>query len=61
MGARGKLRGALATAFAAGALALGIASAGAATMGPVTDPIGVVRVPKGAPIIIGGYWVSVRA
>lgn len=57
MGARGKLRGALATALAASALALGIASAGAATVGPVTDPIGVVRVPKGAPIIIGGYWV----
>ena len=29
----------------------------AAKMGPVTDPIGVIRVPKGAPIVIGGYWV----
>ena len=24
---------------------------------PVTDPLGVVRIPKGAPIQIGGYWV----
>ncbi len=52
-----KSRGALAALLAAGALALGMASAGAATVGPVTDPIGVVRVPKGAPIVIGGYWV----
>ena len=29
----------------------------AATAGPVTDPLGVVRIPKGAPIVIGGYWV----
>src|SRR3954462_520935 len=29
----------------------------AQTLGPVTDEIGVVRVPKGAPIQIGGYWV----
>jgi len=43
--------------LAAGALALGITSAGAATVGPVTDPIGVIRVAKGAPIVIGGYWV----
>lgn len=27
------------------------------TLGPVTDPIGVVRVPKGAPIQIGSMWV----
>ena len=26
------------------------------TMGPVTDEIGVVKIPKGAPIHIGGYW-----
>ena len=24
---------------------------------PVTDPMGVVRIPKGAPIQIGAYWV----
>ncbi len=29
----------------------------AATVGPVTDELGVVRIPKGAPIQIGGYWV----
>jgi branched-chain amino acid transport system substrate-binding protein len=27
------------------------------SLGPVTDEIGVVRVPKGSPIVIGGYWV----
>lgn len=32
-------------------------TARAATMGPVTDPLGVVRIPKGAPVVIGGYWV----
>ncbi len=32
-------------------------AAQAATVGPVTDEIGVVRVPKGAPIQIGGMWV----
>ena len=26
-------------------------------IGPVTDPIGVIRIPAGAPIQIGGYWV----
>ncbi|MGI9415153.1 MAG: branched-chain amino acid ABC transporter substrate-binding protein [Hyphomicrobiales bacterium] len=26
------------------------------TKGPVTDEIGVVMIPKGAPIFIGGYW-----
>jgi branched-chain amino acid transport system substrate-binding protein len=41
------------------ALALMLAPpfAGAATVGPVTDPLGVVKVQKGAPIVIGGYWV----
>jgi branched-chain amino acid transport system substrate-binding protein len=29
----------------------------AATVGPVTDPLGVVRIPKGAPVQIGGMWV----
>lgn len=47
-----------------GAIALALAALGtgsprvlAATEGPVTDPIGVVRIPKGAPLQIGGYWV----
>ncbi|MDA8052459.1 MAG: branched-chain amino acid ABC transporter substrate-binding protein [Rhodospirillales bacterium] len=42
-------------ALLAGAACLGPAKA--ATVGPVTDPLGVVRIPKGAPIEIGGYWV----
>ena len=29
----------------------------AQTVGPVTDDIGVIRIPKDAPIQIGGYWV----
>ena len=29
----------------------------AATVGPVTDELGVVKIPKGAPMQIGGYWV----
>jgi branched-chain amino acid transport system substrate-binding protein len=33
------------------------ASAVAATAGGVTDELGVIRIPKGAPITIGGYWV----
>jgi branched-chain amino acid transport system substrate-binding protein len=39
------------------ALLLSAPLAQAETRGPVTDPLGVVRVPKGAPIVIGGYWV----
>jgi branched-chain amino acid transport system substrate-binding protein len=27
------------------------------TLGPVTDEIGVVRIPRGAPVQIGAYWV----
>lgn len=40
-------------------LALGAYSAAQAkvTKGPVTDDIGVIVIPKGAPIQIGGYWV----
>ena len=29
----------------------------AASAGGVTDEIGVIRIPKGAPVTIGGYWV----
>ena len=29
----------------------------AATVGPVTDELGVVSIPKGAPITVGGMWV----
>jgi branched-chain amino acid transport system substrate-binding protein len=28
------------------------------TVGPVTDDIGVLRIPKGAPILVGGSWVQ---
>jgi branched-chain amino acid transport system substrate-binding protein len=46
---------ALSTAIA---LAVGVTAgvSAAETMGPVTDEIGVVKIPKGAPIHIGGYW-----
>ena len=38
-------------------LTIGATSAMAAeTKGPVTDEIGVVKIRKGAPIFIGGYW-----
>src|SRR5208283_4701901 len=33
------------------------AAPAAETKGPVTDEIGVLVVPKGAPIQFGGYWV----
>ncbi|MDH3474379.1 MAG: branched-chain amino acid ABC transporter substrate-binding protein [Rhodospirillales bacterium] len=43
--------------FAVAALVTyGVTPAGAETLGPVTDDIGVVKIPKGAPIVIGGYW-----
>ena len=34
----------------------GVSCIPAGTDGPVTDPLGVVVVPNGAPIHIGGYW-----
>jgi branched-chain amino acid transport system substrate-binding protein len=48
--------GALVGAFAVGLLVSSAAQA-AVTKGPVTDEIGVLVIPKGAPIVIGGYWV----
>jgi branched-chain amino acid transport system substrate-binding protein len=47
---------ALVAAFAAGLLVTSAAEA-AVTKGPVTDEIGVLVVPKGAPIVLGSYWV----
>ena len=43
---------------AAVAMSLGLAiiAQAAETKGPVTDEIGVVETPQGAPIVIGGYW-----
>jgi branched-chain amino acid transport system substrate-binding protein len=37
--------------------ATAVVPAMAATVGPVTDDLGVVKVPKGAPIQFGGMWV----
>jgi len=50
------LRRRLAAVFAMSLLPVTCALAGQ-TVGPVTDDIGVIRVPKGAPIQIGGSWV----
>ena len=47
---------ALVGAFAAGVLMISAADA-AVTKGPVTDEIGVLVVPKGAPLVVGSYWV----
>ena len=35
---------------------LAIGTPAAETKGPVTDDIGVVEIPEGAPVVIGGYW-----
>ncbi len=48
---------ALVTLCAAGALLTAAHVAMAATVGPVTDELGVIRIAKGAPIQIGAYWV----
>ena len=42
--------------MAAGVTAGALSGVSAETLGPVTDPLGVVKIPKGAPIHIGGYW-----
>jgi branched-chain amino acid transport system substrate-binding protein len=44
--------------LAAAVAAFGVATIAPAaeTKGPVTDEIGVVEIPDGAPIVIGGYW-----
>jgi branched-chain amino acid transport system substrate-binding protein len=45
-------------AFAVVALGLlSLNAAWAVTKGPVTDDLGVIELPAGAPITIGGYWV----
>lgn len=46
-----------AAVLASAVLALGALQASAETKGPVTDELGVVEIPAGAPITIGGYWV----
>jgi branched-chain amino acid transport system substrate-binding protein len=52
----GRFRASLPLAACAALLAVH-PPARAETVGPVTDPIGVLTIPKGAPIQIGGYWV----
>ncbi|MHB1219145.1 MAG: branched-chain amino acid ABC transporter substrate-binding protein [Alphaproteobacteria bacterium] len=47
----------LAAASILGAGALAATPALAVKVGPVDDPLGVVKVNKGQPITIGGYWV----
>jgi len=44
--------------LAAAAVSFGCATIGQAaeTKGPVTDDLGVVEIPEGSPIVIGGYW-----
>ena len=52
------LRSLIAPAAVAAATAVGLAlAAQAETVGPVTDEKGVVEIPEGQPIFIGGYWV----
>ena len=43
-------------AVALGVAACTVSGVSAETLGPVTDPLGVVKIAKGAPIHIGGYW-----
>ena len=43
-------------AAAVSAFGLAAIAQAAETKGPVTDDIGVVEIPAGAPIVIGGYW-----
>jgi branched-chain amino acid transport system substrate-binding protein len=43
-------------AAAVSAFGLAAIAQAAETKGPVTDDIGVVEIPEGAPIVIGGYW-----
>jgi len=47
----------LALAMIAGVVLLAPGWNGARAQESVSDPIGVVRIPKGAPVQIGGYWV----
>ena len=52
-----KTRRTVTTLIAMAGIALGgLSGVAAETVGPVTDPLGVVKIPKGAPIHIGGYW-----
>jgi len=52
---RNKHSSGLAKVLAAVGLLVIAHAASAATVGPVTDPLGVIRIAKGAPIQIGAY------
>jgi|tagenome__1003787_1003787.scaffolds.fasta_scaffold20965945_4 branched-chain amino acid transport system substrate-binding protein len=54
---RSSRRAALIVVVATAAVVVARQAFAAQTLGPVTDEIGVLRVAKGAPIQIGGYWV----
>jgi branched-chain amino acid transport system substrate-binding protein len=54
---KSKLVNWLAAASILGAGALASAPAMAVKVGPVDDPLGVVKIAKGQPITIGAYWV----
>lgn len=54
---KAKLVNWLAAASVLGAGALASAPAWAVKVGPVDDPLGVVKIAKGQPIVVGGYWV----
>ena len=57
LGRTKRRRAALSGIALAGMLLMTATPVVAVTVGPVTDDIGVLRIPKGAPIQIGGYWV----
>jgi branched-chain amino acid transport system substrate-binding protein len=48
---------AVCAALAAAAFSAAIAVSAAETKGPVTDDLGVLMIPKGAPLQISAYWV----
>ena len=52
-----KVRSFVAATVAAAAVGGVALAAQAETAGPVTDEKGVVQIPEGQPIFIGGYWV----
>src|SRR5579862_8425869 len=57
MNCRKYLSTSVCAAIAAATFAAAPAANAAETKGPVTDDIGVLVIPKGAPIQIGAYWV----
>lgn len=54
---KAKLLSWLAVAAILGVGAITSTPAHAVKVGPVDDPLGVVKIAKGQPIVVGGYWV----